>query len=561
MRFMGVPCTYPTAVSAIGPTAVGSVLWDNCGQLHLSAVVKATFALRHDAPMVIAKSVALCDRDVHQDDDPTRSLVAASDLVPYRPQADVWMTGHAHAPQGRRVTVSVVRLALYREQVALLDKVVYVVGDRRVSAPDPVPYASMPLTYERAYGGIGFDDNPVGVGADERPEQPNLVHPDKPERSVAFGPISRYWKLRRGSLGTVERRRVEAEIPGVPRGFDWGYFQAAPLDQRVPFLAGDEWLVLDGVHPAMARIQSRLPKARGVARLLTIRGEGRGDAIALVADTLAIDADAQTCAITWRGNVAVPSRESVRDMLVAGGVELAQREVDWSRARALATPSLSRPASSAPSGDGAAEDLGATSIDPRHPSDPTLPALDVGDSAELSSGTYERLEVDSGEWSSDAWPSFPLGAEGDEVTETKTRIDGEPPHSAMRVHDERPTEVERDGVPLAVDTEPGAPPAVIEDELPWVNEVPVEPDTPGAAPVTSAVEVTSAAEATRASPPGVAGGAKHVSDMRPRAGSLPPAPLDLSTYEASLRRAGASEDDIEKLVQRFRQEAERRGDG
>ncbi len=560
---------------------MGTLLWENDGVPHLGVVVKASFALRHDAPMVIAKSPEVVERDLHAEDDPTRSLVRASDVVPYRPMADVWLTGHAHAPGGRAISVSVARLALYRGRERLFEKAVQVIGDRANLTTSPGPFTSMPLVYERAYGGIGFDDNPVGVGADERPLVPNLVDPEQPERPAGFGPISRYWKVRRGAVDTALRRELEHEIPRVPRGFDWSYFQAAPPDQRVPFLRGDEWLVLDGLHPARLRIQSRVPKARGVARVLSLRGDDRGDAIAMVADALTIDADEQTCAITWRGSVVLDMSLGLEELVVAGGVEIDGRGVDFSRARALARPPTHTAALAhfRRQRSGESDELDRTSVDPRRPSGPFDPLA----SSDQSSGTYQRLEVDSGEWSSDGWPMYPLAGIDDEVTETKTRAEL---HRALS--EERPTEVERRGLGLAIDTEPGTPPQVSEDELPWVTEPalePVEPldeadapatDRPPASAPPMALEVlfeAGAAEATgddddggddtrpqRRSALPLDGGArsalplggrrrgKHESVMRPRVTSMPPAPLDVAAYEAALRRAGASDEDIERLL-------------
>ncbi len=572
---MGVPCTWPTAVSAIGPTAVGSLLWENHGQIHLSVAVKARFALRHNAPMLIAKAQPLAVADAHDGANPTRSLVCASDMVPYRPMADVWLTGHAHAPRARSVAVSVVRLALYRGPQVLLDKVLHVVGDRAAEATTPEPFVKMPLVYERAYGGAGFDGNPVGVGAAGSTKLPNFVHPEHPDRVAGLGPISRYWKVRRGSVDGETRRLLEREIPRVPEGFDWEYFHAAPKDQRVAFLSGDEWLVLDGVHPNMLRMQSRLPKARGVARVLSVRGHDQGDALAMVADALAIDADEQTCSITWRGSMVVESLEQLGDILVAGAVEVAGRAVDWDEARSRSNPGgggvavaralLERSAVSILSADRElqSDELDMTSIDA---SDDAGVAVEEG---ELITGTYQRLEVDSGEWSADGWPSFPLASDADEVTETKTRADMHRP-----VADARPTEVEQPSkMPLAVDTERDEPPELNEDELPWITEVAVEPEAP-ADDVTDRAADSESVGVREASPGKVAAKLSSTGPVkrlppRPRkksepaaamlwtrGASLPPAPLDEVAYAESLRRAGAGEDDVEKVLQALRADPE-----
>jgi hypothetical protein len=496
---MGAPSPWATAVAPIGPVAVGSVLWFLGERPHLTVVVKARFALRHDAPMVAAGTPVLVERDLHLDEDPTRSLRDASDLVPYRPGADVWVVGHAHAPRGRAVGVSVVRLGVYRDRQPLLEKVVHVVGDRESAASPPRPFERMALTYERAFGGAGFDDNPVGVGADERPVQPNVLDATTPGRPVGLGPVSPYWKTRRRHVTTEDRRRLDQPTPIVPEHIDWSYFHAAPEDQRIPYLRGDEWIVLDGMHPSLLRVLSRLPKVSGVARILPIRrGEELGDAVAMVGDTLAIDADAQVCAVTWRGSFPIGSSADIGRVLIAGAVATAGEAVDWDvayqtqRSRPppipLGSPQLERTGPTlvmaAPGGvieELSLEDpLAKTTVDPPHvPSDPTLPSAGM-------TGRHYRRRQEPIEGAS------PDGGDDDA---------GEPtmPHR-------------RD----ALDTEPGELGAVADDELPWLREAAVEPSGPGT---------------------------KHVSSMPPRA-------FDSKAYREALVDAGASERDIDAVLGR-----------
>ena len=485
------------AVSAIGQAMVGTLRWVSGEERQLSVAVKGCFALRQDAPMVITQSPPLVERDEHADGDPTRTLVRASDFVPYRPQTDLWLTGHAHAPHGGTLTASVARLALFRGGEALFDKSVHVLGDRVSSDARPAPFSMMPLSYERAYGGVGHDDNPVGVGADERHLLPNIVHPDARDRVAGFGPISPYWRARRGALTPAARRLLEQDEPVVPAGFSWAYFQAAPVDQRLPFLHGDEWLVLDGMHPTKLRVRSRLPKARAVARIFALDADpadDAGDAVEMVLDTVAIDADRQTCALTWRGVVSVPLTPA---LAVAAGIALHGEQVNWERARVRAH-AVDEPAQTAAVQD----DLDMTNLD----------------ATGAASGPGR---LDSGDWSTDAWPMYPLAGVDEEVTETKTRADGV---GAIVVDDAR-------GLPLPVDTEPGAPPAIDDDDLPWITESAVEPHD-SVPPESEPPEKTLV----------------MVEHEQSSGASVPPAPLDDAAYAEALRRAGASEEDIAMLL-------------
>ena len=523
-----VPPRWATAVAPIGPVAVATLLSRTPTRVHLTVVVKARFALRHDAPMVVAGRPSLVARDVHLEDDPTCSLVDASDLVPYRPTADVWLTGHAYPPGGRRAAVSVARLAIYRGDQQLLLKTVHILGDRAAADATPEPFDMMPLTYERAFGGLGCDDNPVGVGADERPLWPNLVHPDDPECVACFGPVSRYWRLRRQHVTTEQRRALEAKPPRIAEGFEWEYFQAAPADQRVPFLAGDEWVILDGMHPSVLRVQSRLPKVAGVARVLQRDGNARqqGQNIAMVADGLAIDADAQICALTWRGSVVVDPVKARDQWLIAGAIETPERPVDWSQAfepRYLQGRSEPEPLPRDRSGVTLVSDVDAplgvldelavddplskTTVDPPRPDPGSV--TDVRSLTDGGVSSYRRIGVHGQGPDVEGWPSYPLASDGEEVTETKTTDVTIPaPHH----------EGASGRFPAPIDTEPGEPPLQEEIMTAWEHEPAIEPSLPLGPPL---------------GPP------------RPRRTTLAPAPLDRAKYAEALRRAGASDEDVD----------------
>ncbi len=127
----------------------------------------------------------------------------------------------------------------------------------------------------------------------------------------------------------------------------WEYFQAAPPDQRIDPLRGGEWLVLDGLQPARPRLQTRLPPARGAARIVA-HGGGPGETVNLVCDTLAIDGDRQTFSLSWRGHREVTEGQAARTVLAA--LELPGVAIDW--ARILATANLaSVPAPTSPQVD------------------------------------------------------------------------------------------------------------------------------------------------------------------------------------------------------------------
>jgi uncharacterized protein YjbI with pentapeptide repeats len=289
-------------VLALGPVACGAIAWRRRGALHVSVAVKATFALVPGAAATIRAPVDLVRADVSFDRDPAQSLERAADLVPFRPQCDVTFVGHAYAPPGRPAPAMSVRLAVYREG-PLVERTLHVFGDRAAGAPgQPAPFPRMPIRYERGA--------PSASSA-----LPNLVDPARPDRPAGFGP-------RRSPLAGL----LAAPIVDLPDDVTLEAFQSAPEEQRAPHLRGDEWIVLDGLHPVLPRVQTQLPSARGAARIFL---EGGHRDLEMVADTLIVDGDAQCCAVVWRALVPVPGEEALRGMRIAGGLELPGQLVAW----------------------------------------------------------------------------------------------------------------------------------------------------------------------------------------------------------------------------------------
>jgi hypothetical protein len=334
---MSTPYRCDISVSAGSPIACEAVVFRQRGHLRVTAIVKATFALVADGVMTVAPPSEIIVKERFSNRSPTASLQAASDLSPHRPRVDVTFAGHAYAPGGS-ACVSSVRLAVFRGS-ALVDKTINVYGDRTyATAAAPRPFDRMPIVYERAYA--VFDDpsiaeNPAGVAT------PNLVDPRDAKRPVGFGPISRYWPSRKRLLGAIDAHGLDpffrggAEThPEIPEAFDWRYFQSAPPDQQIDTLHGDEWIVLDGLHPTSPRLASRLPSALAVARVhgRAGAGNGAGEPLLLIPDTVAIDGDRQSCDVVWRGSLAVAGGEAALSSLrIVADLELPGRPVAWTQ--------------------------------------------------------------------------------------------------------------------------------------------------------------------------------------------------------------------------------------
>jgi hypothetical protein len=361
------PDPHPINVTALGRSACGTVVWRMGERLHVTVIVKASFDLDPDGPMRLSAPEDIIFVEVHNKNNPTRSVRLTQDIAPYLPRADVLLTGHACAPEGSPVEALSVRLAVFRG-VPLLDKTIHVRGD--LKDDKTVPFERIPLLYERAYGGIGFETNPLGTGfgAGTEKKRPNLLDPVRPERPACFAPLSRGWSERKRLLGGADRRAIDRPIMAIPTGFDWSYFQAAPEDQRIDHLKGDEWIILDGVHPTHGHLQSHLPSARGLAGVYGMADAGDGHPLALAADTLRIDADQLRCSVVWRGSFPIPHEEALAAIRILGGVETALQSLTWPRpSMASARPSAPEiggaPRDSAPRGGAASDQVATIQLD------------------------------------------------------------------------------------------------------------------------------------------------------------------------------------------------------
>lgn len=319
----------PLAITALSPVAAGASFCRLAGVLWATVIVKATFQLVHGEParLIAAEELVTSDRA----SGPSGSLTHARETVPHLLNVGVVLTGHACAPDGRAVPSMSVRLGVSRDR-PVIDKTLHVFGARAVANPGAIsPFQRMPLVYERSNGGAGTWENPVGTGGPGSRVLPNIVDPKDPHKVAGFGPISPQWAPRRALLRGMDPSSLEAPIWDVPAGFDWRFFQPAPADQQVDRLYGDEWIVLDGMDPALPRVQARLPQVSARARR-SLRGANASSAdgsIDLRADMLVIDADRRIASLIWRGRFAVESLEAVDRMSVLVGIEQPGCPVAW----------------------------------------------------------------------------------------------------------------------------------------------------------------------------------------------------------------------------------------
>ncbi len=313
------------------PFSIATVTWQpQAGAWNLTVCVKATFTLVHGGEATLAARQDPPEDDAYFDGDARGTLYAPSDFAPYKPRADVIFVGSAHAPPGKEVRDLIARLS-----VGDFTKAVRVVGDRSwvrtggggLAASTTASFAMLPLRYERAatrgdnLGGL----TSVAKHAEPGQRLPNVeLAEDREGATPGFGPMPPAWRARRGHLGEAAilwafRVSPKPGRPGAPalqerpapppQGFDFGFFNAAPRDQQLDLLRQASTIVLENLHPEVARFETRLPNLKPrVFREAT--GTKRATEVAMRCDTLWIDGTRSVAVVSWRGITPVPGPDA-----------------------------------------------------------------------------------------------------------------------------------------------------------------------------------------------------------------------------------------------------------
>jgi hypothetical protein len=289
--------------------------------------VKGTFSIAPDGGWSVAEKqepVLLAPKYLKE---PGRSsLRYEADLILTKPTTDVLLHGSAHAPRGEPSPQVLVTLS-----VGPILKTLRVTGDRSWTdarsdkrLTDPAPFVRMPLSYERAVGGVGPEGNvrearnPVGTGfvtprarhADGT-RAPNVEHVagDRTTEPAGFGPLARDWSPRLERAGTYDAAWMERRRPLVPADFEDRFFQAAPDDQQTPrHLVGGEPVDLVNLTPE-GTWRFRLPR---IAIGATMSFRGRGEHQSFKLHTVILEPDLRRVLMVW--HMALECRYSVYDI-------------------------------------------------------------------------------------------------------------------------------------------------------------------------------------------------------------------------------------------------------
>lgn len=245
---------------------------DQYGVDTIYVIVKASFNIGPNWTLMSTQSPPV-EADIYWAEPGKSSIRYASDYHIGKPASDIIMNGLACAPD--RQPVRSLDVSLSVGQVA---KNVRVFGDREWQGgfiSEPATFETMPMVYERAFGGIHLVDgdiqssemrNPLGCGYAGRRSQsemngvplPNLEDPgcligqpdDRPP-PACFGFSSPGWQPRVSYSGTYDEAWQTQRAPYLPLDFDSRFFNTAHADLIYPdYLQGGEAVSISGMHPS-----------------------------------------------------------------------------------------------------------------------------------------------------------------------------------------------------------------------------------------------------------------------------------------------------------------------
>jgi len=248
-----------------------------------------------------------------------------------KPNGEVLVSGKCFAPGGKAVLANQVSL-----RVGPISKTLNVFGDRfwkRAGGmvntiSEPEPFKEMVISFQNAYGGEGFEKNPVGKGfapvKDEKGETihhlPNIEDPnhligspdDKPE-PAGLSVLDHMWPQRMRFQGTYNRKYLKKYFPGYPEDFDWHYFLCAPEDQWIQgYFEGNESFEIHNMHPDVPVIEGALPDlyARCFLTHTINSDEPEFTELSMDLDTIWFFPEKLLALLIWRGVTEVADDEA-----------------------------------------------------------------------------------------------------------------------------------------------------------------------------------------------------------------------------------------------------------
>lgn len=286
--------------------------------------------------------------DIYSGKPGSSSLRFEGQTAYYRPGTDIYLTGQACAPRGRRTESMLVdiRVGNCRKQLLVLGNRTWTRGLIGARLSPPEPFESMPLIYERAFGGavepsdgkppLWEPRNPVGCGLYSSVRQavdkpvPNIEDPGNRISSIGdrpapqgLGPIARSWQPRVVYAGTYDQPWVEERAPLWPVNFDERFFCAASTGLTTQrHLTGGEPVSLAGVSPR-GSYEFPLPTVR-----LRVKGifRDRQERRMMVLDAVHLEPDEGVFTMIWRAALPTGGGLKTHEVTIVRELESWERD-------------------------------------------------------------------------------------------------------------------------------------------------------------------------------------------------------------------------------------------
>lgn len=326
------------------------------GREILVVAIKGTFTIPKpgEQPKLAEVQIPLIMADTFTGEPGFSAPLYEVDYAPIKHRCDVLLSGSAYAPQGR--TARMVQVGM---KLGTLIKTFNVVGERywdagiSIAPGLPAEFKVMPISYDVAFGGLdNFHEdknkhsaymlNPVGKGYHRRlaselvdgAPMPNTEEINRPiqmpggdYKPMAFGPIGRGWSPRLQYAGTYDQDWIDNIFPFLPPDFNEAYYQAAPLDQQIPYPKGGEEVVLVNLTTE-GLIAFNLPIVD--VPVVFFRKKGERHETQAVIDTIVIEPDKGIFTMTWRASLPLKKNIFEIPQILAG-----KMSSGWWRTREL----------------------------------------------------------------------------------------------------------------------------------------------------------------------------------------------------------------------------------
>ena len=311
-------------------TAGIAVDMDRDGAETLVLIVKATFDISPDGHVQRSQEQQDIEwADVYAGEPGASSVLYESDTTWGRTGTDIALVGHAYPkqPGDRQVDVGL--------RVGQLYKTARVFGDRHwqttlgiAHMSNPEPFESIPLVWERSFGGIDLTPanpknhaqearNPVGRGFRAKSSQsdmdgerlPNIEHPrhlisnpgDQPP-PVGFGFIAKHWMPRVALAGTYDDQWAKSRAPLLPDDYDPRFTVAASEGlYAASSLQCDEIVDLIQLTPN-GRLRFALPKVKVMGSYLA---DVPPTSLDMRLGVVFIDTDSMRLTLVWQGSQSI----------------------------------------------------------------------------------------------------------------------------------------------------------------------------------------------------------------------------------------------------------------